>query len=196
MTAQPTTDASAPSTGGIPTARHVDHVGLTVPDLDEAVAFFRDVLGAEVLFRAGPYRDPSGDWMAEHLGVHPRAQLDLVMLRLGPTLNVELFEVSSPDARTDPPRTSDVGAGHLALYVDDMDAAVAFLHGRGVATLGAPTTIDDGPSAGLRWVHFRSPWGATFELVHWPAGMPYERATAARLYPGPDRADRNVGSRS
>ncbi|MBV8886414.1 MAG: VOC family protein [Chroococcidiopsidaceae cyanobacterium CP_BM_RX_35] len=37
-------------TAGIPTARNVDHVGLTVPDLNQALTFFVDVLGADVLW--------------------------------------------------------------------------------------------------------------------------------------------------
>lgn len=32
----------------------VDHISWTVPDLDAAVAFYRDVIGAEELFRMGP----------------------------------------------------------------------------------------------------------------------------------------------
>jgi len=36
---------------GIPGTRNMDHVGLTVPDLEQAVRFFVDVLGADELFR-------------------------------------------------------------------------------------------------------------------------------------------------
>lgn len=51
-------DIDAPS--GIPTARNVDHVGVTVPDLDGAVSFFVDVLGCEVIYRTVPFSDPEG----------------------------------------------------------------------------------------------------------------------------------------
>ena len=34
---------------GIPTAISIDHYGYVVPDLDQAVAFFTDVLGFELL---------------------------------------------------------------------------------------------------------------------------------------------------
>ena len=33
--------------------------------------------------------------------------------------------------------------------------------------------MNEGPSAGLRWVYFVSPWGMTMELVSYPRGMAY-----------------------
>jgi catechol 2,3-dioxygenase-like lactoylglutathione lyase family enzyme len=39
---------------GIVSARHVDHVGLVVPDLDAAIHFFEQALGALLLWRVGP----------------------------------------------------------------------------------------------------------------------------------------------
>ena len=39
----------------IPGLTRVDHIGVTVPDLDEAHVFFTEVLGAEYLYRLGPY---------------------------------------------------------------------------------------------------------------------------------------------
>ena len=52
---------------GIPGMRGGDHIGFTVPDLDQAVAFFRDVIGCEVFYPLGPFADPEGTWMADHL---------------------------------------------------------------------------------------------------------------------------------
>lgn len=36
---------------GLVSARHVDHVGMTVPNLDEAIQFFEGALGAKLLWR-------------------------------------------------------------------------------------------------------------------------------------------------
>jgi len=41
----------------IPTLRAVDHCAYTVPDLDEAVQFFVDHFGAELVFYDGPFLD-------------------------------------------------------------------------------------------------------------------------------------------
>ena len=40
---------------GLPGLLGTEHIGLTVPDLEAATTFFVNVLGAEVLFEAGPF---------------------------------------------------------------------------------------------------------------------------------------------
>ena len=105
---------------------------ITVPDLAEAHDFFVDVLGCEYMYTLGPFRDDDGDWMREHLNVHPRAVMrELHFFRCGGQAVFEVFEYAAPDQRTTPPRNSDVGGHHVALYVDDLDAAVAYLKSRG-----------------------------------------------------------------
>ncbi|MFF5471190.1 VOC family protein [Streptomyces achromogenes] len=105
----------------------VHHVAYTVPDLDQAVTFFVDVLGAELAYRLGPVEFPDGDWTERYLGVHRKAVMDLAMLRLGPVANCELFQYSVPGQRREMPRNSDWGGHHLAFHVEDMDEAVAYL---------------------------------------------------------------------
>jgi glyoxylase I family protein len=158
---------------GLPGLRRVDHIGFTVPDLEEARAFLVDVLGCEYLYSLGPFRD-DGDWMAEHLNVHPRATMRNCFFRVGDQAVFEVFEYSAPDRNTTPPRNSDIGGHHVALYVDDMDAAVSHLHEHGVRVLGEPTA-STGAHEGQRWVYFLAPWGMQFELVSYPAGKAFFR---------------------
>ena len=168
--------------GGLPGLRGTDHIGFTVPDLDEAVRFFVDVIGCEAFYDLGPFSS-DGDWMAEHLNVHPRAVMRrLKFLRCRNGSNFEIFEYESPDQRSTPPRNSDVGGHHLAFYVDDMAAALAHLRRHGVRILGEPTLRETGPSGGQTWVYFLAPWGMQLELVSYPRGKAYERETAHRLW--------------
>jgi catechol 2,3-dioxygenase-like lactoylglutathione lyase family enzyme len=168
---------------GIPTARSVEHVAFTVPDLDAAVSFFVEVLGADELYRVGPFSDPDGDWMELQLGVHPRASCEVAHLRLGPNLNLELFSWEAPDQEHRGPRPSDVGAGHVAFFVEDMTAAAAYLADQpGVRLQGVAQTIESGPSAGYEWQSFLSPWGLQLEIMSRPPTLPYERTTPARFY--------------
>jgi catechol 2,3-dioxygenase-like lactoylglutathione lyase family enzyme len=172
----------------IPGATAVHHVAYTVPDLHQAVEFFTDVIGAELVYQIGPVQDTEGDWMTRHLNVHARARTNIAMLRLGPTMNLELFEYESPDQRREPPRNSDHGGHHLAIYVTDVPAAAEYLRTQpGVRVLGDPQTIVDGPIAGDQWVYFLTPWGMQMEVLNMPAGMPYEADTAARMFT-PDTA--------
>ena len=51
----------------LPGIRHVDHAAYAVPDLEEAVAFFTEVLGAEELYRSR--RGPDAAFMTTHFEV-------------------------------------------------------------------------------------------------------------------------------
>lgn len=167
---------------GIPTSRNVDHLGISVPDLDQALAFFTDVLGCDLLWRGGPYQD-DGKWMATHLGVHPRATLNLAMVRCGPNLNVELLEYRIHEQRLEAPKNSDHSASHLCFFVADIKAALTYLGAQpGVTVMGEPAEVTEGGATGLRYVYFTAPWGLQLELAHWPEGMPYETSTKARLF--------------
>jgi glyoxylase I family protein len=160
---------------GLPGLLGVEHIGLTVPDVEAASRFFVDVLGAEVVFEIGPFV-AEDDWMQKHLGVHPRAVIrKLRMLRMASGPSLELFQYEAPDQAQARPKNSDAGGHHIAFYVTDMDAAVVHLKQHGVTVFGEPTTMTDGASAGLAWVYFLSPWGLQLELVRAPAGLSYER---------------------
>jgi catechol 2,3-dioxygenase-like lactoylglutathione lyase family enzyme len=164
---------------GLPGLRRLDHVGFTVPDLDEATRFLVDVLGCQYLYSLGPFAD-DGDWMSEHLGVHPRATVpENRFFRLAGQAVFEVFAYTAPDQRLVGPRNSDIGGHHVALYVDDLDAAVEHLRAAGVTVLGEPTA-SVGPHEGQRWVYFLAPWGMQFELVSYPDGKAYDRARRLR----------------
>ncbi|BAS12646.1 glyoxalase/Bleomycin resistance protein/dioxygenase [Arthrobacter sp. Hiyo8] len=81
----------------LPGLQHTDHVGLTVPNLDEGIRFFVEVLGAEELYRSE--RGPDEEFMPTNFDVPADAKLTLAMLRLPPNLNIELFEWSSTQRR-------------------------------------------------------------------------------------------------
>lgn len=157
----------------IPGMSGTDHFGFTVPDLDEAERFFVDILGAVPVYTLGPKR-AEDDFMATQLGVHPRTEItEIRFYRLGNGSNIELFHYDSADGQAAQPRNSDIGGHHLALYVDDLDAAASYLRDSGVEVMGEPVT-SAGASTGQRWLYFRSPWGMQFELVSFPQGKAYE----------------------
>jgi glyoxylase I family protein len=158
----------------LPGVRRLDHIGLTVPNLDEAHAFFVDVIGCEYMYKLGPYVHDDSDWMLEHLNVHPRTLMrELHFFRLGGQAVFEVFEYQAPDQRTEVPKNSDIGGHHVAIYVDDLDEAVEYLKSKGVRVLGDPT-VSKNASEGQRWVYFLAPWGLQFELVSYPNGKAFD----------------------
>ena len=166
----------------LPGLRGTEHIGFTVPDLDQADTFLVDVIGCQRVYSLGPFVHPEDDWMFEHLNVHPRTvmrRLNFYRCEYGP--NFEVFEYEPADGTAPQPRNSDLGGHHLGFYVEDMDDAVAYLKSAGVRVLGEPTT-SRGASAGQRWVYFLSPWGMQLELVSFPNGKAYEKDSAVMLW--------------
>ena len=166
---------------GIPGMRGIDHIGFTVPDLDEAEAFLVGVLGAVPVYTLGAKR-ADDDWMTTQLGVHARTVIrEIRFYRLASGLNLEVFQYDAADGQAGPPRNSDIGGHHLALYVDDLDAAVEHLRAHDVDIMGEPVA-SAGASAGQRWLYFRAPWGMQLELVSYPGGKAYEAGAPVRLW--------------
>jgi catechol 2,3-dioxygenase-like lactoylglutathione lyase family enzyme len=166
----------------LPGLRGGDHLGVTVPDLDEAERFLVDILGARHVYTLGPKRSDDDDWMTVQLGVHPRTVIEEVRLyRLGTGLNLEVFAYKAIDGQAPQPRNSDIGGHHLALYVDDIDVAADYLRDSGVEVMGVPVPSAEA-AIGQRWLYFRSPWGMQFELVSYPFGKAYEQDAAVKLW--------------
>lgn len=166
---------------GIPGLRGTEHIGFTVPDLDQAEHFFVDVIGCERIYTLGPFIK-SDNWMAEHLGVHPRTvlrELRFFRCKFGP--NFEIFQYEAADGAAPQPKNSDIGGHHLAFYVDDFDTALEYLKSKGVSIMGEPT-LSQSHSKGQKWVYFTSPWGMQFELVSFPNGKEYEVQAATKLW--------------
>jgi catechol 2,3-dioxygenase-like lactoylglutathione lyase family enzyme len=163
------------STAGIPGMRGTEHIAFSVPDIDQAVAFFCDVLGCELFYSFGPHVDPDGTWFEDNFGLHPRTEVRRAsVLRCGHGPNFEIFEFTAPEQRQEMPRMSDWGGTHLAFYVEDMDAAIAYLAEHDVEVLGGKKAAMDAESGeGSTFGHFHTPWGMLLELVSFPHGKTY-----------------------
>jgi catechol 2,3-dioxygenase-like lactoylglutathione lyase family enzyme len=166
---------------GIPGLRGAEHIGFTVPDIEQAHSFFVDVIGCEFVYKLGPWKKDD-NWFTEHLNIDARSvlkELRFYRCNFGP--NFEVFEFDAPYQHPTPPLNSDVGGHHIAFYVDDMDIAVSYLKEKGIRVLGDPTA-SSGASEGQRWVYFLSPWGMQFELVSFPHGKAYEADAPVKLW--------------
>jgi catechol 2,3-dioxygenase-like lactoylglutathione lyase family enzyme len=150
-----------------PIRARVDHVAYTVPDLDEAVAFFQAQFGWELVRRKAA--GGLGEWMERELGAPRDASVEWAFLRIAPDVLLELFRWEGAGLDATRPRNCDAGGRHLGLAVERLDAAIAHLREvDGVELLGEPKRIPDGPAAGSRWIYMRTPWGMDVELIEPP----------------------------
>ena len=181
-----TANASAES---LPGMRGVNHIGLTVPDIAAAEAFFADVLGCEKATSFGPFRDDEGTFMQDLLDVDPRAVINqITLMRCGFGSNIELFDYDAPDQKTVQPRNSDIGGHHIAVYVHDIQAAADYFKAKGIRTLMGPLPVSEGPAAGQTILYFFAPWGLQMEAISFPQGMAYEKDGGTVLWSNTDPA--------
>jgi len=128
----------------------LDHIGIAVANLDEALSFYRDALGLEI-------------GHTEEVATQ-RVRATFVGLGEGQAA-IELLEASSPDsaigkfvAKRGP------GLHHITLRVDDIQAALAMLKARGTKL------IDETPRPGahgtlVAFIHPSAAHGVLVELV-------------------------------
>jgi catechol 2,3-dioxygenase-like lactoylglutathione lyase family enzyme len=139
-----------------------NHTSFTVSDLDRSVAFYRDRLGFRVLDVAGRPRD-----FAERVTGIPAADIRIAYLEAGGH-RLELIQyLSHPGARADV-RTCNVGSGHLAFDVDDIEGMYRALRAQGVAFASEPLEAPAGTNRGAKVCYFRDPDGITLELIQPP----------------------------
>ncbi|MBB3565038.1 catechol 2,3-dioxygenase-like lactoylglutathione lyase family enzyme [Rhizobium sp. BK512] len=164
--------------------RGMHHIGITVPDIEEGISFFKAVFGAVEVFRTGPF-DVDQDFMENKLGAARHSKIrDLVFLRCGNGTSVELFEYEGESVSA-PKRSSEVGGMHLCFEVDDVDAAADRLRDQGVELLDGPNLVDAGPLAGFNWIYFRAPWGLILEVASFTR-LGYEDTSSERLWRSDD----------
>jgi lactoylglutathione lyase len=139
----------------------LDHTGITVPSLSEALSFWVEVLGFTHLYT---WDFPANVFVSQLTGV-PDAGMQLAMVERDGR-QIELLEYSAPgDRATLKPRACDVGSVHIALNVEDVEDVVSRVEGRGWARCGPIQTIEDGDRAGLRLVYVSSPYGFILEFI-------------------------------
>jgi LAO/AO transport system kinase len=139
--------AEAVRPGGVEGAATLDHVGIAVADIEQALVFYRDALGLEI----GEAEDVPSQHVRAHFVAAGGAAL-------------ELLEATSPEspiakyvARRGP------GLHHITLHVDDVAEVLARLDARGVKL------IDRQPRPGahgslVAFVHPSSAHGVLVEL--------------------------------
>ena len=140
------------------------HGGITVKDMDTALAFYRDGLQLEVAFDV-----INGAAYLRNVLALPFSEIRLVYLKIPNSGFVELLEYRGLERRLAAAPPSDYGAGHLCLYVDDIDALVARMHGLGYKTRSAHAVdIVAGPNIGAKVVYLIDPDGYHVELFQKP----------------------------
>jgi catechol 2,3-dioxygenase-like lactoylglutathione lyase family enzyme len=140
----------------------IDHVGVTVADVERALGFWRDLLGLEVVGRG------IVEW--EHLDrlvALPDTKIEWVELRVPGGGTVELSQYHRPEGTpVSPGQENEPGRSHLSLLVDDLSTTLAELRTAGVrARTESPVDISVGAYAGGKAAYVFDPDGVEIELI-------------------------------
>ena len=137
----------------------INHTGLTVSDLDRALAFYRDALGLEVVMQ----QEKEGGYLAAITG-YPQAHVRMAHLATPGGGRLELFEYLEPRGSGRPLEPSTVGITHVCLVVEDVHEAHRRLVAAGAEPFSEPIEIDTGANAGAYGLYVRDPDGIVLEL--------------------------------
>jgi catechol 2,3-dioxygenase-like lactoylglutathione lyase family enzyme len=135
-----------------------DHVGVTVADLDRAIAFF-SVLGLEVEGRMSM----EGEFVDTVIGI-PGSRSEIVMLRPpggGPGLELSSFARPEHQPGSPAAMSTELGLRNVAFEVDDLQAAVDELAAEGYGLVGGIGQYE----SSWRMAYVRGPEGIIVALA-------------------------------
>jgi catechol 2,3-dioxygenase-like lactoylglutathione lyase family enzyme len=157
------------------TARRLDHVSVTVSDLDRSVAFYHGLLDIPLLGIGEEEEHQTAQLVGEE-----RVRFRYADLDVGEGQILELLQYLVPQGTPLRQRVFDPGSGHVAIRVEGLDAVVGRLAVAGVRPRSAPVRLD-GPDwwAGARVVYVSDPDGVAVELVERPSDSTGSMRTAS-----------------
>ncbi|HEY7137820.1 MAG TPA: VOC family protein [Acidimicrobiia bacterium] len=142
----------------------IAHSAVCVPDVEAAVAWYRDVLGMEVLSPPYEMRGPKIEQdMGELVPAPVAVKAAIVGFAAGGDRVLEVIEYPEAPGRRRPAdaAVTDHGLTHVGLVCDDVEATRAALEGKGVRFL----TTGTASLVGVRTTWFVDPYGVVFILV-------------------------------
>ena len=137
------------------------HHGFTVSDVERSLAFYRDLLGLE-LIRVSERRNlPSYDRIIGHENV----ELKVAILQ-HPVGNfiLELVEYEQPKGQTRALDNPFVGSSHLAFEVEDVDEVYTSLEAAGFGAINPPVDVERDEVVVARAMYALDPDGISIEI--------------------------------
>jgi catechol 2,3-dioxygenase-like lactoylglutathione lyase family enzyme len=136
------------------------HTAFHVADLERSLAFYRDLLGFEVIWE----RNNQEEYVRRIVG-YPTAELRQVLLRIPGGHSLELIDyrgVERAPIDTSPPNP---GTAHICLLVEDVRTLYAGLTAAGVRSVSEPVEVSSGANKGRFCVYMIDPDGFRLELL-------------------------------
>jgi lactoylglutathione lyase len=143
------------------------HAGITVSNLDRALAFYVDALGLELAWRR-EYREPE---IRDIVGVPDAESFDIAMVQVpGGEFQIELLDYRGCERRSGATSPADYGTGHICFFVEGIDALYADLKAQGVQFRSprGPVEMSGGANKGGKSLYVLDPDGYIVEVHQRP----------------------------
>ncbi len=138
-----------------------DHTSYTVSDMKRSLAFYRDLLGFEIIHERP---EVTNNYFRKIVGF-PDSVVHAVFMRIpGTTHCLELFEYKHPRGTPQNLTPNNPGSSHISYLVDDLQAFYPRLRAAGVEFVSEPVYLDEGPNKGGWGLYMKDPDGIIIEL--------------------------------
>jgi catechol 2,3-dioxygenase-like lactoylglutathione lyase family enzyme len=146
----------------------LDHVGITVSDMDRSIEFYRLLLGEDPMFRE-TWNDI--EYVGRVVG-YPGVNLEGAFFRLPGGAMLELLQYHYPEPQPVGMETYMIGNAHLCLVTEDMQADFDRLADHAQFRSTEPVRVPWGPYKGGALAYLRDPDGISIELLELPTDGP------------------------
>ncbi len=137
------------------------HTGFVVKDLGKSARFYAEVLGMQM----GDRIERQGEFVEQVLAF-PGAHIDRAFLDKGEGHKLELVQYFSPASGPGGVERNDLGAAHLAFFVDDLDRFYTETSQKGLRYNNPPAAQYDGNgNVSMKACYAQDPDGNWLEFV-------------------------------
>lgn len=178
--------------------RAIDHIGITVPEIETAAKFLEEAFGATAIYDNIIPSDPpqSGAEAEATLGfAKGSAIVHMRMMRIGDGACIELFEMKVPGNVKKDIIPSDIGLQHFAVYTEDIMVTKDKFEKAGGRLLKGPNEmLGREGGEGNQFMYGVTPWGTFVELITYPSELAIEKKTPLRCWkPKPGKNEQVYG---
>ena len=137
------------------------HTGFVVKDIEESVRFYSEVLGMRIAGRT----ERQGEFVEQVLAF-PGAHIKGGFVDMGEGHQLELIQYLSPRSGPGGINRNDLGASHLAFYVEDIDRFYEETSQKGLTYNNPPATMyDENGAVARKACYATDPDGNWLEFV-------------------------------
>ena len=137
------------------------HTGFVVKDIEASIKFYADVLGMRIAGRT----EREGEFVEQVLAF-PGAHIKGGFVDMGEGHQLELIQYLSPASGENHLQRNDLGASHLAFFVEDLDKFYEDTSRKGIKYNNLPATmVDENGQLSRKAVYAQDPDGNWLEFV-------------------------------